>query len=186
MKFSLAKSKELRAKRNGIGHWIFGIRHVTLQPGITLVELLVVMGILAIIFTFTTVNIIPLRDHASLNTTVSTLVADIRQQQLKAMIGDTDGNASRSAYGIYFTSGGYTVFPGSSYTAGNTRNFSATLDSSVEFLNTFTNNTLIFASASGEFVNYSASNNTLTVRVKATGEQKVLQFNKYGTVSAVN
>ena len=171
--FSLAKSKELRAKS-------------CLQRGVTLVELLVVMGILAIIFTFTTVNIIPLRDRASLNTTVSSLVADIRQQQLKAMIGDTEGNATRSAYGIYFTNGGYTVFPGSSYTVANTHNFTATLDSSVEFLNTFTNSTLIFASASGDFVNYAESANTLTVRVKATGEQKVLQFNKYGTVSAVN
>lgn len=168
----MAKSKALRAKGS-------------VQKGVTLVELLVVLGILAIIFSFTMVNIAPLRDRASLNTVTDVLLSDIRQQQLKAMIGDTEGNTARSPYGIYITSDAYTVFPGASYSADNTKNFTIQVDESAALLTTITNNTLLFASGSGEFINYEEDADSITVRIKQTGEQKVIRFNQYGVITQV-
>ncbi len=155
------------------------------QNGVTLVELLLVMGIIAIVFTFTTVNIIPLRDSASLNSTTSLLIADIRQHQLKAMIGDTQGQGTRSPYGIYFSSDGYTVFPGEEYAVSNEQNYTIPLDESVEFQTTLPDNTIIFSEGGGEVINYTDDQNTVTVRVKETGEEKTIVFNKYGTITEV-
>lgn len=159
--------------------------YIAYRRGFTLTELLLVIGLVAIILSFSIVNILPLRDRASINTLTSTVIADIRQQQLKAMIGDTQGNGVRTPHSIYFTGTTYTTYPGVTYSAQNQHNFTVTVDDSVEFVNTFLNNTLTFASGSGAFTNYDPSNNTLIVRVKQTGQQKVITFNQYGVVISV-
>lgn len=173
---------QISNKKIWIGHWSLDISHWKLARGFTLTELLLVIGLVAIILSFSIVNILPLRDRASINTLTSTVIADIRQQQLQAMIGDTEGNGVRTPHSIYFTGNTYTSYPGTTYSAQNQYNFTITLDESVEFVNTFLNNTLTFASGSGAFANYTGSNNTLILRVKQTGQQRVITLNQYGVV----
>ena len=49
--------------------------------GFTLIEILVVVGVMAIILSVSTINLISLRNKTSINSTVIQLVADLKQQQ---------------------------------------------------------------------------------------------------------
>lgn len=160
-------------------------RNADRERGVTFVELLVVMGIVAIIFTMTIINIAPLRDNTLMATTLTAMITDIKQQQIKAMIGDTDGSMSRNPYGVYLQTGSYTVYPGSTYSAANTKNFMVEVDPSIVMTSTFPNNTIVFASGSGDLANFSNGQNTVTLRIAETGEQKIVTFNKYGIVVSV-
>ena len=72
------------------------------QKGFTLPELLLVMGILTILFGFITINLLNFRQKSVLNTTVDTVVSDLKSQQNKAMVGDTQGSGTISHYVLYF------------------------------------------------------------------------------------
>lgn len=165
--------------------WNVLLNNTTLEKGVTIVELLVVMGILAIIFSFTFIGIASLRDRTVISTTITSMLSDIKQQQIKAMIGDTDGNPNRGPYGVYFADSSYTVYPGDTYSAANTKNFMVGLDPTVRIQTTLPNNTLIFTEGSGELANFAQGQNTIIVSVSDTGEQKTITFNKYGVVTSV-
>ncbi|MEK9201506.1 MAG: prepilin-type N-terminal cleavage/methylation domain-containing protein, partial [Patescibacteria group bacterium] len=84
------------------------------QSGYTLIELVIVMGIIVLLFGFTTINLGGVARVTSVNETVDLLTADIRGQQTKAMTGSGDGT-SGSSYGIYFQTDQYTLFRGTTY-----------------------------------------------------------------------
>jgi prepilin-type N-terminal cleavage/methylation domain-containing protein len=149
-----------------------------LNKGFTIVELLVVMGIFAIIASLTTLSLSNSQHSSYLNTSVSTLVTDLKRQQLKAMIGDTEGRLVRSPYGIHFESARYTLFH-DTYSATDAENFIVNLDGTLNFT---TLGDVNFAKGSGE----SSGLSTITIRDSVTGKQKSLTLNLLGVISAVN
>ena len=64
----------------------------------TLVEVVIVMGILFILFAFSAVSLIGVQQQTSLSTSLNTLVSDLKSQQLKALVGDTEGRYFSSPY----------------------------------------------------------------------------------------
>jgi prepilin-type N-terminal cleavage/methylation domain-containing protein len=78
--------------------------------GFTIVELLVVMGIFAILASLSTLNLSHAQHGSYVNATVDTLVSDLKRQQHKAMIGDTEGRGTASNYGIHFDPSSYVLF----------------------------------------------------------------------------
>src|SRR3989344_6035142 len=125
--------------------------------GFTLVELMVVMGIFALMLGFASINLIRPQTQANLDTTVTTLVSDLKQQQIRAMSGD-----GPSAYGVYLEPNRYTLFTGSSYSAGATDNFSINMDGGVTLSPT---TQIVFAQRSGE-------TNTTTITVTNTNSNQ--------------
>ncbi len=93
-----------------------------MKRGFTLPELLIVMGVLAILTTLATVNLLRPQHQASTVAAVNILMADIRQQQLKTMLGNTEGS----------------------------NNFNVTLEPPFQVLTTFPNNQIVFQAGSGE------------------------------------
>ena len=157
------------------------------QGGFTLVELVVVMAIFSILSTVITVNLLGVKHQASLNTSVTTLVSDLKNQQLKAMLGDTEGAAENNSYGIYFEPSRYIQFQGSSYNAGDPNNFIVDLDSSLEFKNIiFPSSSIVFSKGSGEISGFIDGSNTLTLSNTATPEEKTLVLNRYGVITEAN
>ncbi|HKB88061.1 MAG TPA: type II secretion system protein [Patescibacteria group bacterium] len=125
--------------------------------GFTVIELMVSIGILAILFALTTINLGRLPSTTSQSAAIDTLISDIRGQQTQAMAG-------RTAYGIHFDANSYTLTPS---------NFVINLDPGLSFDNSGQN--LTFAAGSGE-----TTPMTFSVINSQVNKTTVININKYG------
>jgi prepilin-type N-terminal cleavage/methylation domain-containing protein len=145
-----------------------------MNKGFTLVELLVSMGILAVLFAITTINISPLPSNTLQVTNLDTLLADIKSQQTKSM-------ASDASYGVHFEAASYTLFKGESYTQGLFANTVINLDPGIVFSNvTFPNSVIVFSPGTGDIAGYAAGVDSFTIVSSVTGKSTVVKINTYG------
>lgn len=151
------------------------------EAGFTLVELLLVIGLVGVLTSVTIISLIQPQRSASLSGTVEVLVADLRQQQLKAMSGDSMTASSAQPHGIYVESNKYTLFKGSGYSGSDTDNFVVQPDG-VSFSTNFASSEVAFQKASGEPSGFNPSANTITVS-NLSGESKTITINRYGVVT---
>jgi len=150
------------------------------QRGFTLIELMVVITITAILLGFITINLVSSQQRASLNAIEQELLADLKQQQLKAMIGDTEGRETSDTYGIHFDSGKYTLFHGT-YSSTDSANFAINLDQNFQFQSPGTD--IIFSKISGEISAGSITN--IVIRDSTNGNVKTITVNRYGVVTQI-
>lgn len=155
------------------------------EAGFTVVELLVIMGIAILLFLLVSMNLLDARTGTAITTTTDTLISDLKLQQTKAMIGDTEGRGFPDAYGVYVTNNKYVLFHGITYVPSDPTNFTVNADT-VAFSTTFPSSTIVFATKSGEIVNFSSGNNRITIKDANTTTQKVLELNKLGTTVSLN
>lgn len=165
-----------------VWHMVDGSR---LARGFTVIELVLGITIFVILLGIITFNLNTARTHATISSTVETLLVDLSQQQLKAMIGDTEGRTTSDTYGIYFDTDSYILFHGT-YASSEPSNFSINLPETQQITTEFLNSQIIFDRGSGEIVGYDEDNDTITVQDTQSGEQRVLELNRYGVVTNVN
>jgi prepilin-type N-terminal cleavage/methylation domain-containing protein len=152
--------------------------------GFSLIEILITMSVFAILIGIVTLNLTSAQSQASLTTITETLVADLSQQQVKAMVGDTEGRSVVDDYGIRISSNQYTLFHGT-YSAGEVSNFSIDLPAVFQASTTFPSSQVVFVKGSGEIANFNASQNTITIRDTSKGTQRVIRINRYGVISSI-
>ena len=154
--------------------------------GFTLIELIVVISIISILIGIITTNLLNSRQKASSNSTVTSLVADINQHQIKAMTGETEVTGVIVNKGVYFEPTRYTLFSGSQYNPQDQGNFIVPLDDALQFTSiTFPNSTILFASVSGEIVGFQNGANSISIRNTLSNEQKTIQMNRYGVITQI-
>ena len=151
-------------------------------PGFTLIELALIMGIIAILVSFITINLLKPQTTASTASTVQILGADIKEQQIKAMSGDTDGESSTDSQGIYFESNRYTLFRGPNYASGS-HYFQVDMDQNLILSNTLPSSQVVFGKRSGEVASYAPGSDTITLSHTQSGEQKIITINRYGAIT---
>jgi prepilin-type N-terminal cleavage/methylation domain-containing protein len=145
-----------------------------MNRGYTFVELLVSMGILAVLFALVMINVSPLPSNTLQIASLDTLLSDIRSQQTLALSND-------SSYGVHLETGSYTLFKGSTYTQGLSSNFVVNLDSGIAFSNiTFPGSVIVFSAGSGEVAGYTAGLDNFTIGSSVTNKSTVIKINKYG------
>lgn len=128
--------------------------------GFTVVELMLSIGILAILFALTTINLGRLPSSSAQSAAFDVLISDIRSQQTQAMAGNTD-------FGIHFDSTSYTLTPS---------NFVVEMDPGISFSNVaFPGGNLNFSAGSGEAVP-----GTFSIFNDQINQTTVVNINKYG------
>jgi len=152
------------------------------SAGFTAMEVILVMSIIAVLLTLVTVNLFKFQHKSQLSSTVESFLADYKEQQIKAMVGDASGTATPSAYGVHIETSSYTLFR-NSY---GTSNFTVSLPGGTQFSTTFPSSQVIFATGSGQLTTYINGQNTITLTDTGDGSQKVITINRYGVVSSVN
>lgn len=151
----------------------------------TIVELIVIMGVVATLLSFVVVNLFKVQHRSKINAT-TTLISDIKQQQTKAMVGDGEGETSSAAYGIYFESTSYTLFRGSTFDPTNSSNFTIELEQPVRFISlTFPNSTLVFSKGSGAVVGFVDGANSLILKDVESSEEVQITVNRLGVISDI-
>jgi prepilin-type N-terminal cleavage/methylation domain-containing protein len=152
--------------------------------GVTLVELMMVVAILAMVFSLTFINFSELVPSASKKGNADLLITDLRGQQQKAMSGDTNYSSVSTSYGIYFGSNYYVLFKGAVYSASDTNNFRVNLEPTVSFTNISlpnSGNTIVFEQGSGNIKDYTTIPEVRVTLASATsGGDVVIKLNKYG------
>jgi type II secretory pathway pseudopilin PulG len=148
--------------------------------GYTLTELIIIMGLFALLIGISAINLVGAKQHSSLNTTVEIFVGDIGQQQLKAIIGDSEGGVSADTYGIHFNTTDYVLFHGANYNVNDPTNFKINLGDNIQFNGSY--NDLIFQRVSGELT----SGGSIVFQDKTTNVQKTILYNIYGIITSVN
>ena len=155
--------------------------------GFTFVEIIVVIGILATITGLAIVNLSGIQRRSYLSAQLQTIVADIKSQQLKAMNGDTGGSSAHNAFGVRFSSSGYTLFRGSSYNASDTSNAVVALEGNIAIADvTFPGSQVVFASGSGGLGTYTAGSTSFTLRNTIDSTEKTVTINRYGAITSIN
>ena len=150
----------------------------------TLIELILVIGIFSVLVMVVAVNMVRTQTTASVSQTSSVLVADLKQQQLKAMLGNTEGTDTAQTFGIYFEPTSYTLFSGASYSAGDPANFIIKLDEGVEFSNiNFPSSQIVFSRKDGNLSGYVSGSDNVTILHVQSGEKETITMNRYGVVS---
>ena len=149
--------------------------------GFTLPELIITMSVFVTLISLATISLVNVRKESSLSTTIDVLIGDMRQQQLKAMIGDTEHTGTQDAYGVYLSEFTYILFKGSSYDPGSSSNFSIPYGGSIEAENPGA--TVIYARRSGDLTGGATS---ITLIDTASGKEQSISINAYGVVTAVN
>ena len=149
------------------------------KRGFTLVELAVVIGIFTTLMGFIVLNLVRSQQTASLTATSEILLSDIKQQQMKSMVGDTEGRADAGPYGIHFDANKYILFPGASYSPLESSNFEIDLPSNMQFNSA--NYDIIFSRVSGE-ISLPA---IIELQDNTNSNLKRIYLNAYGTITQV-
>jgi prepilin-type N-terminal cleavage/methylation domain-containing protein len=149
--------------------------------GFTLIELSLVIAIFLILVGLTTVNLFQLQHANQLSATVSSFLADMKEQQIKAMVGDTEGSGTMANYGVHFDTTSYTLFRN----AFETGNFTVTLPSGTQIASAF-GTQILFQKGGGDISGFVNGNNTITFIDTGNNNQKVITLNRYGVVTSVD
>lgn len=157
------------------------------KKGFTLIELLLVSGMSAILFGLIIFSLVGFRNTSSQQSSTASLVSDIKSQQFKAMMGETEGRADSDNYGIYFYADRYVLFHGSSFNPNDSTNFTVDLpeDLAIESVS-FPNSVIIFEKLSGEILGFVPGSDSLTIRALNVNKEIVITLNRYGVITQIN
>jgi len=150
----------------------------------SLAEIVLIMGILAIIFSIGVISLPRIQQSADVGAVTDTFLADFRDQQFKAMTGDTQLGTPADYYGIHFDTNSYTLFK-DTWSPSDPENFTINLPPSIEVSTTFDylgEKLIYFSKGSGEIANYNPEH-TITFLDVSTKVQKTIHLDKSGAYS---
>lgn len=157
------------------------------SSGFTLIEALLVMGIIAVLTTISSLLLTGLIPKASLTSASEQLIAETRQHQFKAMIGETIGVGSQPQNkGLKIETHRYIFFEGNTYDPNSLTNIYINIEDPLSVETTFVDQVVVFEKGSGQILNYNPNQAVITITNSSNNEVVELEFNKYGVITAIN
>lgn len=155
--------------------------------GFTLVEMMLTMGIIAILATISSLLLTGLIPKASLVSASEQMIAEIRQHQFKAMIGDSLGSGAQArSKGIKIESNQYIFFEGDTFNPSSATNYTIAMEEPLSLGTNFGNQVVVFEKGSGEILNYQPNSATITIQNSSNNQAVSIKFNAYGVITEIN
>ncbi len=152
--------------------------------GFTVVELVAVMGIVAIIFSISLIGVSVFNPGNDIDGFYEIFLTNLKQQQIYALTGQTSGQADNGNFGVYIDGDGYVLFKGDNYDEEDGSNFEVRLDNLL-VSTTFPQSTIVFDKDGGAINNFSNGCNTISFEHLHDNKSIVVNLGKYGTVEQV-
>ncbi|HXK52874.1 type II secretion system protein [Candidatus Nomurabacteria bacterium] len=154
------------------------------DSGFTLIELMLVIGLFAVLSSFVAVNLARPQVTSSVDKNANTIIADIKKQQLDAMVGKYTSDSTENK-GIYFETNSYTLFSGNSYNAEDPNNFTINVEEGTTLTSiNLPSNQLVFEHLSGEISGYISGNSSITIS-HSGGQSITISLNKMGGTNVI-
>ena len=154
-----------------------------MKAGFTLVELLLIMGILAILTSLGSINYFSTFNQTKTGVAKDVLISDLRSAQNKAMSGEAVGGVTQPSWGVKLLVDSYVIFPGDTYIEGAPDNYLVALPADTALTTTFPAGVVLFRHGSGEVVGYDAVSDTITLVTGSSSES--LELNVFGVVTSL-
>ncbi len=160
----------------GLGIWDlfrvsgFGFRISTPKRGVTLLETLVAMAVLVAVSLAIMGGLASFREAAALNQAVDEALGLLREARAKTL-----GSEGAIGYGVHFSPGSVTLFPGGTYTADNPLNVIVMLPKAVmvsDIALSTTTGSVVFERLSGQ----SPAAGTVSFTAIRSGRIKTIQI----------
>lgn len=158
------------------------LSHHLSSQGFTLIEILLTMAVATTLLGFMTMNLLHAQNSATLSSVVESLDSDLKSQQNKAMSGESTVSSSGESYGVAIAAHQYTLYHGTTYDPGDSKNFTIAVDNPIT-LSSSPSTQVLFAQRSGEI---SSAPFTITITNTITNEHKTLTLNRYGVIVSIN
>lgn len=164
------------------------------EKGMTLIEMILVVAIISVITRLAYGIFSNLESRTSTQTSIDTLMTEIRNQRQEAMLGYSTNGVATVGAGIYFHEGKnlYTLFvcaeTGDSclYNDQNETNLDQSIQEGIVFENVeLEGDVVVFERKSGEVMNYDSTKNSFTFRNVQDGKITSFQFSEIGSVYVV-
>lgn len=146
--------------------------------GYTLVELMVVMGIVAVLGGIGGVTLWGSVGRAELADVTEAMWADCQGQQAKAVAGEASQGNQVDSWSVRVEADRYILFPGSSYVPGAGTNIEVMMPEGVTITTTLSDNQVSYAKGTGEVIGYQEGFDAITIT--QWGESQTIRVNRYG------
>jgi type II secretory pathway pseudopilin PulG len=155
--------------------------------GFSILETIVVSLIFTTIFGLVGINLLSSKERIDIQAVTSQLYSDIKNQQIKAMTGESDDSLNPTDQGIYIDKNSYILFKSNIFDPNSPDNIKISLEDNLEFDNVlFDQSMIIFEKGSGEISNFTDGQNSLKIINSNTNQGKRLIFNRFGTVTNID
>lgn len=152
-----------------------------MKKGFTLPEIIVAISFFGILLGLVTISLFNAREQTVRGATIDVMLADIKEQQTKAMA--TYKEATASDYGVFIEADKYTLFNGTDFVPGASTNFEIKLDSSISISNIlFSGSKVVFQKGSGEVSGFVNGQNSFVVNSSPNNNSKTININRFGVI----
>lgn len=152
-----------------------------MKKGFTLVEILLVMGIFAILATLTGINFFSTYNRSNLNAAKDVIIADIKTAQSNAMSGKGQNGLAVDGWGVKIISDTqYAIFPGITYSIGNSGNIITTVPRGVTLTSNFPSSSIVFNHGSGDVAGFTVGQDVITLT--SDNAAHTFRFNLHGAI----
>ena len=147
------------------------------RAGFTLVEMTIILGIIAILFSITSLNLSNITPKTSLDGALQNFIVNLKQQQLLALTNNIN-------HGLYIPSDKYTVFKGNSYNPSDSSNFNFSNDD-ISWSTSASGGVIMFVKNTGNISNMVGTTITISLTQTITQQTKTITINKYGIIESI-
>lgn len=154
------------------------------QKGFTLVETLVVLGLVTILFGLGARSFSAIEKEDRLQAWADEVEATLSLARAQAISGASLSDSQSLPFGVYFSQTEFILFPGETYPPQDSRNFKKELPQSLYFstIDLPAGENIVFQKITGEVINFDPNHHQLILQEKNSQRKRIISINQVGVV----